>query len=71
MEIADRYDYHIKTAMRTNVAPDSAIVTAAKRGGHDLIVMGVNRRTRDSLDFGDTAAAVLEKADSSILYVAG
>jgi Kef-type K+ transport system membrane component KefB/nucleotide-binding universal stress UspA family protein len=69
VEIADRYDYRIKTAMRTNVAPDTAIVATAKRGGHDLIIMGVNRRAGDSLDFGDTATAVLEKADSSILFI--
>jgi Kef-type K+ transport system membrane component KefB/nucleotide-binding universal stress UspA family protein len=71
VEIADRYDFQIKTAMRTNVAPDDAIVSAAKRGGHDLIIMGVNRRAGDGLDFGDTAAAVLEKAESSTLYLAG
>jgi len=71
VEIADRYDYRIKTAMRTNVPPDTAIATTAKRGGYELIVMGVNRRGGDSLDFGDTAAGVLEKAESSILYLAG
>jgi nucleotide-binding universal stress UspA family protein len=71
VEIADRHGFEIKTAMRTNIAPDDAIVSAAKRGGHDLIIMGVNRRAGDSLDFGDTAAAILENAESSILYVAG
>jgi Kef-type K+ transport system membrane component KefB/nucleotide-binding universal stress UspA family protein len=70
VEIADRYGFDIKTATRTNVTPDSAIVTAAKRGSHDLIIMGVNRRAGDGLDFGDTAAAVLEKAESSTLYLA-
>jgi Kef-type K+ transport system membrane component KefB/nucleotide-binding universal stress UspA family protein len=70
VEIADRYEFDIKTAMRTNVAPDNAIISAAKRGGHDLIIMGVNRRASDGLDFGDTAAAVLEKAESSTLYLA-
>jgi nucleotide-binding universal stress UspA family protein len=71
VEIADRYDFDIKTAMRTNVTPDEAIVSTANRGDYDLIVMGVNRRAGDSLDFGDTAAAVLEKSESSILYLAG
>jgi K+:H+ antiporter len=42
---------------------------AAQRG-HDLIVMGVSRRAGDALDFGDTAAAVLDSADCSILFVA-
>jgi nucleotide-binding universal stress UspA family protein len=70
VELADRYDFDIKTAVATDVAPDKAIVTAAKRGRHDLIVMGVSRRTGETLDFGDTAAAVLENADSSILFLA-
>jgi nucleotide-binding universal stress UspA family protein len=70
VEMADRYDYEIKTAVATDVSPDKAIVTAAKRGGHDLIVMGVSRRAGETLDFGDTAAAVLENAESSILFLA-
>jgi Kef-type K+ transport system membrane component KefB/nucleotide-binding universal stress UspA family protein len=70
VETADRYDYEIRTAVATDVSPDKAIVAAAKRGGHDLIVMGVSRRAGDTLDFGDTAAAVLENAESSILFLA-
>jgi nucleotide-binding universal stress UspA family protein len=70
VELADRYDFDIKTAVATDIAPDKAIVTAAKRGRNDLIVMGVSRRTADTLDIGDTAAAVLENADSSLLFVA-
>jgi nucleotide-binding universal stress UspA family protein len=70
VEVADRSDYEIKTAVQASVAPDKAIVTTAKRGGHDLIVMGVSRRAGEALDFGDTAAAVLENVDASILFVA-
>ncbi len=70
VEVADRFDYEIKTAVQASVAPDKAIVTTAKRGGHNLIVMGVSRRAGDALDFGDTAATVLENLDASILFVA-
>jgi nucleotide-binding universal stress UspA family protein len=70
VQLADRYDFTIKTAVATDAAPDKAIITATKRNGYDLMVMGVNRRTGDVLDFGDTAAAVLENADTSILLVA-
>jgi Kef-type K+ transport system membrane component KefB/nucleotide-binding universal stress UspA family protein len=70
VEMADRYDVEIKTAMRADVAPDAAIVAQAKRSEHDLIVMGVGRRPGDKLFFGDTAAAVLERADASIVFVA-
>jgi nucleotide-binding universal stress UspA family protein len=69
VEIADRYDVAVKTAVRVDTAPDEAILTAAK-GGHDLIVMGVNRRPGDKLFFGDTAASVFEQAQSSIVLVA-
>ena len=37
---------------------------------HNLIVMGVGRRPGEKLFFGDTAAALLEKSDRSLLFVA-
>jgi nucleotide-binding universal stress UspA family protein len=40
-----------------------------ERRGHNLIIMGVSRRSGDTLDFGDTAAAVLNIANSSILFI--
>src|SRR6185312_3231944 len=64
--MADRYDVTVKTAMHADVAPEKAIVAEAKKGKQDLIVMGVNRRPGDMLFFGDTAAAVLENAPTSI-----
>jgi Kef-type K+ transport system membrane component KefB/nucleotide-binding universal stress UspA family protein len=70
VEMADSYDVEIRTAMQSDVAPDAAIVAEAKRGKHDLIVMGVGRRPGDKLYFGDTAAAVLERAEASIVFVA-
>ena len=40
------------------------------RGKHNLIVMGVGRRPGEKLFFGDTAAALLEKSERSLLFVA-
>jgi nucleotide-binding universal stress UspA family protein len=51
------------------LAPGEAIVREAKRG-YDLIVLGVSRRPGDTLFFGDTAASVLERSDTSNLFVA-
>ena len=68
--MADRYDVNVKTAVRSDVAPDAAILAQAKAGAHDLIIMGVQRRPGDKLFFGDTAAAVLEKSPGSIMFVA-
>ncbi len=69
VQIADRYDVPLRTAVRADVAPDQAILGEAKKGGHDLIVMGVQRRPGDKLFFGDTAAAVLEKMPGSVLFL--
>ena len=54
------------------VSPDAkkAILAEVKKHGHDLIVMGVGRRPGDKLFFGDTAAAVFEKAPASIVFLA-
>jgi nucleotide-binding universal stress UspA family protein len=68
-ELADRYDARIRTALRLDVAPEDAILKAAERG-HDLIVMGVARRPGETLFFGNTAAAVLERSETAILFVA-
>ena len=70
VEIAERYDVDIKSAIEDKSTPDRAIAAKTKQGRNDLIVMGVTRRTGETLDFGDTAAAVLENASCSILLVA-
>ena len=41
----------------------------SKQGGHDLIIMGVQRRPGDKLFFGDTAAAVFERSSGSVLFL--
>ncbi len=69
VQMADRYDVEVKTAVRSDVAPDAAILAQAKQGGHDLIVMGVQRRPGDKLFFGDTAAAVFGKSPGSVLFL--
>jgi nucleotide-binding universal stress UspA family protein len=69
VQMADRYDVRVRTAVRADVAPDEAILAQAKKGGPDLIVMGVQRRPGDKLFFGDTAASVLEKSSVSLLFL--
>ncbi len=70
IEQAEKQGQEIRTAVRTDIAPDQAIVQEAKRGGHDLIIMGVNKRPGETLYFGDTAAAVFEQSGSSVLFLA-
>jgi nucleotide-binding universal stress UspA family protein len=69
--MADPYDVKVRTAVRADTAPADAILAEAKKSGDGLLViMGVSRRPGDGLSFGDTAAAVLEHAPGSVVFVA-
>ncbi|MGB6535320.1 MAG: cation:proton antiporter [Xanthobacteraceae bacterium] len=67
--LADRYDVRVRRSIRGDQAPDEAIIKEAGRG-YDLIVLGANRRPGDTLFFGNTAAAVLDRAETSKLFIA-
>jgi Kef-type K+ transport system membrane component KefB/nucleotide-binding universal stress UspA family protein len=67
--LAERYGVKAHRSICGETAPDEAIVREAKRG-FDLIVLGANRRPGDTLFFGNTAAAVLDRAETSKLFVA-
>ena len=68
--IADGYNMNIHTAVLTDKAADEAILGEVERRKHNLVVMGVGRRPGEKLFFGDTAAALLEKSERSLLFVA-
>ncbi|HEY5217500.1 MAG TPA: cation:proton antiporter [Pseudolabrys sp.] len=68
--IADGYNMNIRTAVLTDKAADEAILGEVERRKHNLVVMGVGRRPGEKLFFGDTAAALLEKSERSLLFVA-
>jgi Kef-type K+ transport system membrane component KefB/nucleotide-binding universal stress UspA family protein len=68
-ELAERYGVNVRSATRANMAPDEAILRESKRG-YDLIVLGVSRRPGETLFFGNTAAAVLDRSETSNLFVA-
>jgi Kef-type K+ transport system membrane component KefB/nucleotide-binding universal stress UspA family protein len=68
--IADGYNMSIRTAVVTERAADEAILGEVGRRNHNLVVMGVGRRPGEKLFFGDTAAALLEKSERSLLFVA-
>jgi K+:H+ antiporter len=67
--LADRYEVNVRQTMRGDLAPDEAILREAKRG-YNLVVLGASRRPGDTLFFGNTAAAVLDRSDTSKLFVA-
>jgi Kef-type K+ transport system membrane component KefB/nucleotide-binding universal stress UspA family protein len=68
--IADGYNISIRTAVAAERAADEAILAELKRRNHNLVVLGVGRRRGERLFFGDTAAALLEKSERSLLFVA-
>jgi Kef-type K+ transport system membrane component KefB/nucleotide-binding universal stress UspA family protein len=67
--LADRYEVTVQRSMRRDIAPDEAIIHEAN-SGYDLIVLGASRRPGETLFFGNTAAAVLDRSDTSKLFVA-
>jgi Kef-type K+ transport system membrane component KefB/nucleotide-binding universal stress UspA family protein len=66
---AGRYDTTARTAIRTDMKPQEAILRELRRGRFDLVVMGVNRRPGDALFFGNVAADVIEQSKVSILLL--
>ena len=70
VELAETYDVPIHTEIRSDLAADVAIVKEMARRKNNLVVMGVGRRPGEKLFFGDTAAALLQKSESSLLFVA-
>jgi nucleotide-binding universal stress UspA family protein len=67
--LAERYDVALRNTTRADMAPDEAILREAGHG-YDLVILGVSRRPGDVLFFGNTAASVLERSPTSILFVA-
>ncbi len=67
--LAETYNVEAKTAVRSEKLPDQAILKEMAKRKHNLIVMGVERRPGEKLFFGDTATAILEKSDRSIVFV--
>ena len=67
--LAERYKVDLRMKTRANVAPDEAILDESRQG-YDLIVLGVSRRPGDTLHFGNTATAVLDRSTVSNLFVA-
>jgi Kef-type K+ transport system membrane component KefB/nucleotide-binding universal stress UspA family protein len=68
VNLADRQRKEIRTRVRSDVAPDQAVLAEAAR--HNLIIMGVSRRPGDELFFGETAAGIFENSPASVVFVA-
>jgi nucleotide-binding universal stress UspA family protein len=69
VEMGDRIGVPVRTAIRRTTSPEEAILRRLNAGNHNLIVTGVSRRASDSLSFGHVAAAILGRAERSIVFV--
>ncbi|MEP9374898.1 cation:proton antiporter [Mesorhizobium sp. KR1-2] len=67
VELANRYDVPIKTAIRMHANPDEAICREAKQAS--LVVMGAAQRPGRELFFGETAMAVVTKCSQPVVLV--
>ena len=67
--LGETYDVDAKTAVRSEKLADDAILKEMAKRKHNIIVMGVERRPGEKLFFGETATAILEKSDRSIVFV--
>jgi Kef-type K+ transport system membrane component KefB/nucleotide-binding universal stress UspA family protein len=69
VRLGDPYGVAVKPAMRGAGTSQDAILQQIKSGGHNLVVMGVSLRPGEQLDLGQTAAALLDKAGCSLMFV--
>ncbi|MBR0714848.1 cation:proton antiporter [Bradyrhizobium liaoningense] len=67
--LAARYDVDITTTLRSNTAPETAILREIKATGVDLVVMGVDRIQAEHLSFGSVADAIIRQSGVSVLLV--
>jgi Kef-type K+ transport system membrane component KefB len=68
--IAEFNEVPLKSAIRTDISAEDAILRQARRGRHNLIVLGVSRRPGKALSFGELATALLESSDRSLMFIA-
>ncbi len=67
--LAARYDVDITTTLRSNAAPEAAILQEIKATDVDLVVMGVDRFQAEHLSFGGVADAVIRQSAVSVLLI--
>jgi Kef-type K+ transport system membrane component KefB/nucleotide-binding universal stress UspA family protein len=69
VRLGDPYGIAVRPAVQSAGTSQDAILRQIKSGGHNLVVMGVSIRPGEQLDFGQTAAALLDKAECSLMFV--
>ena len=67
--LAKRYGHEIGSAIHLESSPEDAILEEATKMRANLIVIGASKRVGDTLYFGKTVGALLEKWKGAILVV--
>ncbi|AYD04684.1 potassium transporter (plasmid) [Neorhizobium sp. NCHU2750] len=67
--IADYYDLKPEKIVQKGASPELAILRQARSGRYNLIVLGVSRRTSETLSYGEVADTLANTADRSCLFV--
>ncbi|MDE2447480.1 MAG: cation:proton antiporter [Gammaproteobacteria bacterium] len=71
VQLARAYSVNVRSAVRSHREAETAILREIAVGRHDVLVMGVSPRPGDDpLNFGDVAAALLERAECSLVFLA-
>ena len=68
--LAERHGTEMSSIIRADLPPDEAILREVRRGGYNLVIMGVNRRPGERLFFGAVSAKVLQNSDVSLMFIA-
>lgn len=69
VRLGEPYGVAVSPAVKSAGNSQDAILEQITSGRHNLVVMGVSIRPGEYLDFGQTAAALLEKAECSLMFV--
>ncbi|WP_348651627.1 cation:proton antiporter [Rhizobium sp. BG6] len=68
-QIAGFYGVEVEKVVSQGPSPELAILTHARKGKFNLIILGVSRRTGTILSYGTIADTLLETADRSFVFI--
>jgi Kef-type K+ transport system membrane component KefB/nucleotide-binding universal stress UspA family protein len=69
VELGEQFGVPVRTVLRNDSSPVEAILQRARRGDHNLLIMGVTARTGDKLSFGPVVSAVGAECPRSIMLL--
>jgi Kef-type K+ transport system membrane component KefB/nucleotide-binding universal stress UspA family protein len=69
VRLGDPYGVAVTPAVQSAGTSVEAILRQIRVGRHNLVVLGVNIRPGEQLDLGQTAAALLDQAECSLMFV--